>query len=78
MLASEPAKLLKLRRRVKMENKILEKFKELASKYDVNNDEPGEYWDSGNYDDCFEVGLIVGANDVYRAIKDILEEKGDE
>jgi hypothetical protein len=53
-------------------NEIL-KLETLADKYDAEMD-AGEYWDSGNFDDCFELGCDFGANSVYGEIKKILEQ----
>lgn len=50
------------------------KLKVLADKHDPNFD-AGDYWDSGNFDDCFNLGAESGHNDIYWAIKNILENK---
>ncbi len=59
-----------------MENKyekLLNKIKELTEEYDEDFHE-GEYWDSGNFDDCFALGQTSGRNEVYKELKDIIEE----
>lgn len=56
-----------------MSEKQIEELKKLAAKFDADLD-PGEYWDSGNFDDCYQVGVGVGENNVYEEIKSILDQ----
>lgn len=60
-----------------MKPQTIEKIKSLASGYDPEF-EHGEYWDSGNFDDCFQIGVEEGMNSILLQLKNILEEDIDE
>lgn len=48
-----------------------EVFKFIKKKYDPDVS-PGEYWISGNMDDCYEVGKTVGYQDCLIELADLL------
>lgn len=52
---------------------LISSLRELADKYDSKYD-PGEYWDSGNFDDCYSVGVEHGENNVLGEIQRLLDE----
>ena len=51
--------------------KIKEKLEEIARGYDPGFD-AGEYWDSGNFDDCFQSGVDQGENNIKGKIQGLI------
>lgn len=51
----------------------IQKLRQLALKFKVENLDSGEYWDLGNMDDCYQVGVSVGEANVLQDLVDILE-----
>ena len=54
-------------------DKLIEVLKEKSENFDETF-EAGEYWDSGNFDDCFQLGQESGRNEIYGEIKDIVSD----
>lgn len=55
------------------EQVLIDRLQQLVDKYyDVDFDYEQEYWDSGNYDDCYAYGVECGMNDVAEIVRRII------